>query len=178
MAFKSKVKPVAGLSIGWEALIKDTFDLTGLNPNSSMDGSNYHFSTFAKMVVALESLKSGSKVQPLHSLSVSSASLNHLFFSFLILTSSSLVLKLSEETTLHILSSPTKVKSMRLAYVSGTLSQWKTMVISLSNHNNTELRFIANSCLGFFSEMGLKHIFQKYVQKQLNDGTYLLEYKQ
>jgi len=181
MEFKSSVKPIIGPSIMWDSFIKDTYDLTNSNPAKVLDGCKLDLNTMAKFIIALESFRGNTK-QPLESLSLASIPLEHLFFGFLITAPSVVIMKLNEETTLNVISSKTKIKSYRSAVVSGTLGEWKNSIASICAFNNisytsTELRHIANICLEYFSNMGLKMIFKSFNNKKLSDGTYLLESK-
>ena len=177
MPFKSSVKPIAVPLIWWEELLKSTYDLTGMNLIKCLDGCKIEFSNHAKFIIALEHVNK----KPIEILPNSQAALHHLYFSFLIEAPISVIIKLMEISMLPTVSFKSKTKGARVALVSGTLSEWKANILSIctttySDNTSAELRHIANTCLEYFSIMGLKSIFKNYQTRALSDGTFLMEH--
>lgn len=178
MAFKSIVKPISLPVYNWKELAQDVYDLTGHSVTKSLDGSNLKLTPVAKILISLESFSAGTGVPPIQAIENANISLYHVHISFLICTSASNILRLSEVTGLNVISTQTTVKGQRLAIVTGSLRDWIYSIISLcSSSYNIELRHIANECLNYFSLMGLKTLFSSVKRKDNNDGTFLLEHK-
>jgi len=172
MTIKSCIKPISGPSIRWTDFLKDTKDLTGHSITSSIDSSGLRLSDYAKYIVSLNELHSG-KSNPIDVLKGNDNLLHHLHFSFLVISTSTVILEINELTKLDILS--TKIKGGRVAQVSGTLREWKATTIAVSAV--PKLRWLSSALLGFFKQMGLEYIFADYKRIPSNDGYFLLEHK-
>ena len=128
------VIPIAGTNIAWTALLKETFELSGFNFSRAIDESRLKLGDYAKFSYALKDL------QPER----------HLFFSFIIVAPNSLILEISEKTDLIVSSIKAKERNHRLAYVSGSLEEWRRALVSF----NSDLAAILDS---FFRKIGLKN---------------------
>ncbi|MFX1512752.1 MAG: hypothetical protein ACFFCQ_09215 [Promethearchaeota archaeon] len=173
MVCESKVIPVATTIVSWNTFLKYFHDFTGHSPSKGLDSSGQKLSDHARFIVSLEEAVKLIPLDPLKTLETAST-LDHLSLSFIIISRNIVILKLNELTNLHILSSKTKDKQ-RIAYCTGTLRQWKEMILLLSKKNiDIELRYIANLCFNILINTGLKYIFAQYQRKSLGDNTYLL----
>ena len=173
MTIKSCIKPISGPSIRWIDFLKDTKDLIGHNITSSVDSSGLNLSDYAKFLVTLNELYTGKKSNPIDVLKSNDNLLHHLHFSFLVTSTSIVVLEISELTKLDILS--TKIDSGRVAIMSGTLREWKATAVAVSAV--PKLRWLCSALLGFFQQLGLEHIFADYKRIPSGDGNFLLEHK-
>jgi hypothetical protein len=161
----------------WGEYLKIISDLTGHSPSRGVDIDGQHLSDYAKFLVSLDEFRVGKILKSVDTLSKSSTTLRHLFFSFILTTTPTTLLKLSELSDLNIISARNDHK--RVAYISGTLLQWRTAVIAALDNieHDVEIRYIFNKALEFFNQCGFKYIFSNYSRKNLADGTFLLEYK-
>ena len=179
MACELSITPITGSTIAWNVFLKDTARLTGHSPARGTDASGQDFKEYARFIVALEEFRASKPLDPIETLGNAESALRHLQFSFLMMGASELILQISESTGLHVMSARLKRKRGRLAFVSGTLSEWKATIVevcSTTDKYSADMRLVANNCLEFFYGLGLEPVFRKYIRKGLSDGTYLLEY--
>lgn len=179
MACEPSITPISGSTIAWDVFLKDTVEFTGRSPAKGTDASGQSFKEYARFIVALEEFRASKPLDPIETLGNAESALRHLQFSFLVMGTSELILHISESTGLHVISARLKSKRGRLAFVSGTLSEWKTTIVEVcatTNKYTSDMRLVANTCLEFFHSLGLEPVFRKYIRKNLQDGTYLLEY--
>ncbi len=167
------LKLVGVSNIAWSMLLSDIIKETSHNPTRTLDENDQKFSDFAKFLIVLNEFKNQKASNPLTSLIESSSTLEHLFFSFLLIAPASMIFKILELTPVTVISA--KTKKERVAYISGTLGAWKQTVITLSNENY-EARLIAKELLNVFFGLGLQFIFSNYTKVDLKDGTLRLEY--
>lgn len=178
MACKLSITPITGPTIAWDVFLKDTVRLTGHSPARGTDASGQNFKEYARFIVALEEFRASKPLDPIETLGNAESALRHLQFSFLVMGTSELILRISESTGLHVISARLQKKSGRLAFVSGTLSEWKAAIVEVCATTNysADMRRVANACLEVFYSSGLEPVFRKYSRRSLPDQTYLLEY--
>ena len=171
------VTPLLIPNIAWEKYLQDVLKYSGSSPTSNVDNSTIKLADFAKYIVSLDEFQNGSGTNVLDTLRNETNPLNHLFFSFLIVSTKSTLFKIMESTDLSIVSrSKTKGRAKsQISVISGTLFQWRNALIS--QQKNKEVRLVFNQCLSFFSKFGLGNIFDNYRKHTLGDDTFLLEYK-
>lgn len=131
-----EVIPIAGTNVAWTSLLKETFELSGYKLSRAIDETGLKLSDYAKFVTALDVL------QPER----------HLYFSFIIVAPNSLILDISEKTDLIVSSIKAKERNHRLAYITGSLEEWRRAISTLSDKSN-DLAAILDS---FFRRIGLK----------------------
>lgn len=169
------VMPLLIPNIAWEMYIQAVLEFSGNSPTSNVDNSTIKLADFAKYIISLDEFQNGDLQSPLETLRNETNPLNHLFFSFLIVSAKSTLFKIMESTDLSIISrSKTKSKS-QVSVISGTLFQWRNALIS--QQKSKEVRLVFNRCLSFFYKFGLGNIFDNYRKHTLGDETFLLEYK-
>ena len=171
------VLPLMIPNIAWEKYIQAVSEHSGSSPTTNVDNSTIKIADFTKYIVQLDELQNGSGTNALDTLRNETGPLNHLFFSFLIISSKASIFKIMETTDLSILSrsqSKGEAKS-RISVISGALLQWRNALVS--RQKSKEVRLILNQCLSFFSKFGLANIFDNYRKHALSDETFLLEYK-
>jgi len=179
MAGQTSVNPLIAPSIAWAAYLKDTVSLTGRSPARGLDSSNLKLSDFACFLASIGEFQSGKAQNPLDILRGETNPLKHLFFGFLISGSTSLIFRIMELTSLEV-TTTRGLNKIRVAIVTGTLSQWKDAIVSCLDQkmvHNFELRWTFNQCLDFLHAAGLRAVFDNYRRKGLDDKTFLLEYK-
>ena len=157
MSISVSVTPITGSMISWTRFLKDTLQVTGHSPTRSIDASGLILSDYAKYIIALKELRSKEVSNPVDTLRDAGSLLQHIHFSFLIGGSAGLIFKICELTVLSVLS--TRIKKGRFALVSGTLGEWKDAITELSKDKSSETQCIVETLLGFFSTLGLKHVF-------------------
>lgn len=161
MAIKSRIIPIAGPNIRWHVFLKDTLNIIGRNLTRNLDVSGLKLNDYAKFISALGEFQDA-EITPIDTLKNNKAILHHLHFSFLIVGSSELILKINETTTLNTIS--TKIKGGRIALVSGDLAGWRCLTIGLcEDPKDYEL---GKSLLNSFFQLGLQHIFANYSRQQ------------
>lgn len=166
------VIPLLIPNIAWEVYLQTILESSGHSPTSSIDNSTIKLADFAKYIVSLDEFQNGidASVDALEILRNETNPLNHLFFSFLIVSSKASIFKIMESTDLSVIS-----RKGKISVISGTLFQWRNALIS--QQKSKETRLIFNQCLSFFAKMGLSNIFDNYRKCILKDNTFLLEYK-
>jgi len=97
---------------------------TGHIITSGIDGSGFSLKSHPKFLALLGELKSGKTTHPNESMKMSNVS-SHLVFSFLIMSSGPMILKLVE---FGIVTLTVKAKTGVLAVATGTLKQWLDVV--------------------------------------------------
>lgn len=179
MAGQTSVTPLTMSNVNWTHFIKNVAELTGHSPTHSIDNSQLKFGDCANFLIALGEFQSNKEEKPLDVLRNNDYLLRHLHFGFLISGSTASAFRILELTDLDVLTAKGKNKG-RVIIITGTLKQWKdAIVICLGQKlvKNFELRWIFNQCLDCFYQAGLRNIFDDYKRKELEDQTYLLEYK-
>ena len=151
------VTPITGSVVAWTRFLKDILQVTGHSPTRSIDVSGLTLSEYAKYIIALKELRDKEVSNPVDTLRDAGSLLQHIHFSFLIGGSTGLIFKICELTALSVLS--THIKKGRFALVSGTLGEWKDAIAELSKDKSSETRRVLETLLGFFSTLGLKHVF-------------------
>lgn len=167
------VIPLLIPNIAWEKYLQAVLEHSGYSPTINIDNSTIKLADFAKYITSLDEFQNGSGTNALETLRNETSPLHHLFFSFLIVSSKASIFKIMESTDLSIISRG-KAKN-QISVVSGTLFQWRNALIS--QQKSKEVRLIFNQCLSFFAKMGLSNIFDNYRKCDLEDDTFLLEYK-
>ena len=154
MTIKSSITPIAGPSIRWNIFLKDTLDLIGHSLTHKIDASGLKLSDYAKFIAMLGEFQN-TEANPIDTLKNNNAILQHLHFSFLIVGSSELILKINELTTLNTIS--TKIRGGHIALVSGNLADWRCLTIGLCK--DPEDYKLGKSLLNSFFQLGLQYIF-------------------
>ena len=172
MAIESRIIPISGPSIRWNIFLKDTLDSIGYSLMHEIDASGLKLSNYAKFIAALGEFQDD-KMCPIDTLKNNEAILNHLYFSFLVIGSSLLILKIIESSKLDVLS--TKIQNGRIAIVSGNLVDWRRLTIELCKDSRDYK--LGKNLLDFFFQFGLQYIFANYSRQQQPNGTLLLKYK-
>lgn len=164
------VMPLMIPNIAWEMYLQAVSEHSGYSPTSNVDNSTIKLADFAKYIISLDEFQNGTSANALETLRNKINPLNHLFFSFLIVSSKTSVFKIMESTDLEVIS-----RKGKISIISGTLKQWRNALIT--QQKNKEARLIFNQCLSFFFKFGLGNIFDNYRKHVLEDNTFLLEYK-
>lgn len=171
------VIPAIISNVNWTVYLDTTQELLGHNPARGCDASTSKLSEFAKFTASLAEFKLKTELNAKQTLRTPGPHLNFSFYGFLILSSGSTILDLSESVDLEILSSQT-IEKGRLAIVAGTLRQWRDAVIVCCQPQQKErLRRIFNKIKSLFDQLGLSDIWFEYSTHNLKDGTFYLEFK-
>lgn len=99
--------------------------------------------------------------------------LDHLFFSFLVISEESTIKAIREQTKLFIHAAQANNK-LFVSIISATFSVWRDAIISgISVNSEYELRLFLDKCLLLFEKEDYK-IFAEYIKKMNKDGTFEL----
>lgn len=168
-----KITPLAVPIIDWASFVTDATASLGRSPTRSLDGADVAPGDFKSYLQALGELQTP-KTSPLSYLRSEECrpALEHLWFSFLF--------DLEAPAPLHILtygrvSVLTSVDNPRLFVGSGTMLQWRDLVINGSRVGEArETRAAMNELLRIFARLGLADLFRGYRHEQHRDGTTIL----
>lgn len=171
-----RVIPIAITNVAWQQYLNTVTELLGKSPSRGVDSCSAKLSDFAKYTASLAEFQMGQELDAKRILRTRGPWLQHTFYSFLILTSNTMILKVAEATDLSILS--TKADTYRLALVSGTLDKWRDAVILFCDKSGSKrLRLIFNQIKRAFDQLGLQDVFFEFSLRDAGDGTFLLENK-
>lgn len=171
-----RVIPIAILSIDWQRYLSTSSEWLDHPPSKGVDSCPSRLSDIAKYVASLGEFLAGKETNAKRVLRERGPWLQHVFFSFMILTSERAILRIAETTDLHVLSS--QVEEGRGAVVSGTLDRWKdAVVLCCGEHSTKRVRLLFNEVKRVFDHVGLQDVFFDFSIKDAGDGTFLLEHK-
>jgi hypothetical protein len=173
---EDQVIPITICNIAWQQYLSMISDWLGHPPSRGIDSSSSKLSPIAKYTASLAEFEAGQELDPKRTLREQGPWLRHTFFSFLILTSESTILKVAEITDLDILS--VQSEDGRAAVISGTLDAWRTAVILCCRSTMTRrTRLLFNVIKQTFDHIGLSDLWFEYRATKHQDQTFLLEYK-
>jgi hypothetical protein len=171
-----RVIPISIPNVAWQQYLSLTSEWLGHPPSKGVDSCQSKLSDFATYTASLGEFQAGKETDAKRTLRTRGPWLQHTFFSFLVLTSPSVILRVAESTDLNVLS--TKVDGKRASVISGTLLEWRDTIILLCAADSPKrVRLLFNTIKQAFDQIGLQDVFFEYKLKDAGDGTFLLESK-
>lgn len=158
-----EVIPIAITEVSWDTFIKLC------NPGAKLDKYYIQPTSLAGYLASL--IREGDPRKALRDVNYL---LRHASMSFLILASDREMADVRCFTNLTL-----TCINEDLTLATGTLEEWKTAVIDLSNPNySSKTRYIMNCCLLFIEKAGLMEVFGNYSKQMQQDQTFILQRKE
>lgn len=158
--------------VNLEAFGKAFEQAIGVAPFRNVDSHSRKFSDDAKFIAAL-----AEPVDPLVALRDSVHELNHLFYSFMVLSDLEVISEITAKSPLKAATYKV-LDNSRLSIVSGSLSDWYLATLEfLSERSSFNLRHLFDSVLLAFDKLGLAEVWYEKRRRSLKDKTFLLEDK-
>lgn len=174
--YDDRVAPIALTNVAWQQYLQVCSEILGRSPARGVDASPSKLSDLAKYAASLAEFKAGKAVDAKAQLRRPGPYFQHLFFSFMILSSNSVILEIAENTSLDTISA--KADKQRLAIVSGNLGEWREAVLTCCSENAPKrLRALFNQVKALFEKLGFGDVWHDYRQKSSSDGTLIVEPK-
>jgi hypothetical protein len=171
-----QVIPIALSQVAMTQYLSVSQELLGRSPSIGIDNCPAQLSDIAKYTASLAELRAGKEVDSLEVLRSPGPHLHHTFYSFMILSSNSVILRVSEGTSLDTLSAPAEDEG-RVAIFSGNLAEWRDAIIVCCGPNEPKkLRLLFNVVKQAFDKLGLSDIWYEYSAESHKDGTFYLRY--
>ena len=164
------LKPIATTITDWPTFIEACQEHLGYSPTRGLDAIGLSPKD-PKAYLACLNLENDA----LKSLKDQKA-YKHIFYSFITVADSLLLIDISSYTDLSILSKATKKHDQFLVIVSGTLFQWQHAIIDTCTFTSSkETRSFSNRCLQWLEAGGCKDAWAEYKKFTLADGTICLQ---
>jgi len=171
-----QVIPISLSNVAWQQYLSSTSEWLGHCPSKGVDACPSKLSDFAKYTASLGEFQSGHALNAKRTLRTRGPWLQHTFYSFLIMTSGPIILRVAESTDLNVIS--TKALTGRASIISGTLDKWRDAIILCCQEDTPKrLRFIFNTIKKAFDQLGLQDVFFEFNLRDAGDGTFLLEHR-
>jgi hypothetical protein len=170
-----RVIPIALTNVAWQQYLTICKDILGHSVSRGVDSSTSKLSDYAKYVASLAEFQAGAEYPVKDALRRFGPHLHHIFVSFIVLSSNSVILQISEGSDLSVLS--TKAEKQRLAIISGNLEEWRNAVVTFCvKEYSSRLRHIFNEIYFCFKQLGLEDVWKDYRSEKQKDETFYLTY--
>lgn len=158
--------------VNLDAFAKAYEGAIGVSPFRGVDSHTRKFSDPARFIAAL-----AEPTDPLTALRDAMHELNHLAYSFMVLSDLEVISEISGKSNLKVASFECRAGT-KLSVVSGSLSDWYTATLEFcSEKASFNLRHLFDGVLLQFDKLGLAEIWHEKRRRGLKDSTFLLEDK-
>lgn len=170
------ILPVITPNVSWGELLDNFFNLTGKKLTESTDLSSVRLSEPAQTLVAIYSIRA----QPIDPLGVLRNCLPfvgpHLTYGFLVVTEPDTLMNLKGYTQLDT-QYTVNDDGLAVGIITGNLNTWFQTIVYASMVQEKDCRQLLNKVMLYFEKEGLGNIFDGWAKKNMDDGTFKLEYK-
>jgi hypothetical protein len=158
-------------AIDFDRFLSMCHEMFGYSPSSASDASHRELSDSERFLSCLAAMKD--QRAPV---SLPPHLLAHVSFSVLVATNERDLLDVIECcSTMSFATADTVVRGVQTAVITGTLSQWKTAILSGCNESvEPSVRFLFNQVLTLFENAGLR-VWGDCSRRTNHDNTLLLE---
>lgn len=171
-----RVVPIALSQVAFSDYLSVSTELLGRSPATGVDRCPAQLSNIAKYTASLCELQAGKVIDSKEALRSRGPWFRHSFYSFLILSSDSVVLRVAESTSLDLISAKAEDEG-RVAIFSGNLEDWRdAVIVCCAPSVPKRLRFLFNIIKQAFGTLGLDDIWYDYRTEKHQDGTLYLRY--
>jgi hypothetical protein len=163
------VYPLAMTKPNWQTFVGMCKDVLGYSPTRGIDEQHLDIEKPSAYLACLDM-----ENKPLEALRGGYIPHQHVHASFIVKGDIKLVHQLYEMPMLHYFIKFDKVDTF-LIVVTANMFDWKSAILlGCSSAAPTELRAMMNRCHVYFREEGFGQMWDGYVSKSLDDGTYML----
>lgn len=164
--------------IDWTNYLGIARQALGHSISQGIDSNNIEPNTLAAFISTLSELFN-SNGNPITSLRDAGCLIDHINFSYLVISDTSVPFYLLQNSNLRIHIKETLVSGCSLLYVSGSLMVWRESIINLTTGSEPHaVRLVIDKIMLIFEQEGFKEIFFNYKKQMLPDKTFKLIEKQ
>jgi hypothetical protein len=165
-----KLIPLGKLEIDWDTYLIVAKQALNRSITTTLDSKSMDVRTSSGYLVTLAELKEGNQ-NIVDVLMNPGNTLDHLFYSFIVISDRDLPCELLEITPLNVTRTACK-NGLSLSIVSGNLTQWRSAIINgCTDTVSYNLRLLLDEILIYFEQEGLKKLWSKYTKAKMSDGT-------
>lgn len=166
---KPRVFLLAKNDVNWSNLLSITKQALGRNITSQLDETGRKVGTPQSYVIALAAI--GGDVNINSVLCNPGHILEHVFYSFIIISDYQTVTDLLEQCPLGLYTNPC-TNSLHLSVISGDLNLWRSAIINgCSDICSSRVRMVLEECLNIFDSEGLGKLWSNYSRVKMPDQT-------